>query len=387
MSFNFLSGINTFGSGVVGILIPFLFVLTLVVFFHELGHFLIARWAGVRVLVFSIGFGPELFGFNDRHGTRWKVSAIPLGGYVKFFGDDNAASVPDQAALAAMSEEERRHSFVHQPVGPRAAIVVAGPLANFLLAIVIFAGLFMIFGKPSTSPRVDAVQPGSAAAAAGFQPGDLVLTINGRPIDSFPDMQQIVSTSAGETLVFEVDRGGARVTLKAVPALKEIKDRFGNVIRQGQLGITRSPTPEDTHFQPVGPLKAVELGVQRTWFVVERTLSYIGGVVAGREAADQLGGPIRIAQVSGQVATEGLASLFSLAAVLSVSIGLLNLFPVPLLDGGHLLFYAIEAVRGKPLSERAQEVGFRIGLAIVVMLMIFATYNDILHLAAQWAAS
>ena len=387
MSFNFLSGINTFGSGVVGILIPFLFVLTLVVFFHELGHFLIARWAGVRVLVFSIGFGPELFGFNDRHGTRWKVSAIPLGGYVKFFGDDNAASVPDQAALAAMSEEERRHSFIHQPVGPRAAIVVAGPLANFLLAIVIFAGLFMIFGKPSTSPRVDAVQPGSAAAAAGFQPGDLVLTINGRPIDSFPDMQQIVSTSAGETLVFEVDRGGARVTLKAVPALKEIKDRFGNVIRQGQLGITRSPTPEDTHFQPVGPLKAVELGVQRTWFVVERTLSYIGGVVAGREAADQLGGPIRIAQVSGQVATEGLASLFSLAAVLSVSIGLLNLFPVPLLDGGHLLFYAIEAVRGKPLSERAQEVGFRIGLAIVVMLMIFATYNDILHLAAQWTAS
>jgi regulator of sigma E protease len=387
MSFNFLSGINTFGSGVVGILIPFLFVLTLVVFFHELGHFLIARWAGVRVLVFSIGFGPELFGFNDRHGTRWKVSAIPLGGYVKFFGDDNAASVPDQAALAAMSEEERRHSFVHQPVGPRAAIVVAGPLANFLLAIVIFAGLFMIFGKPSTSPRVDAVQPGSAAAAAGFQPGDLVLTINGRPIDSFPDMQQIVSTNAGETLVFEVDRGGARVTLKAVPALKEIKDRFGNVIRQGQLGITRSPTPDDTHFQPVGPLKAVELGVQRTWFVVERTLSYIGGVVAGREAADQLGGPIRIAQVSGQVATEGLASLFSLAAVLSVSIGLLNLFPVPLLDGGHLLFYAIEAVRGKPLSERAQEVGFRIGLAIVVMLMIFATYNDILHLAAQWTAS
>ena len=387
MSFNFLSGINTFGSGVIGILIPFLFVLTLVVFFHELGHFLIARWAGVRVLVFSIGFGPELFGFNDRHGTRWKVSAIPLGGYVKFFGDDNAASVPDQAALAAMSEEERKHSFVHQKVGPRAAIVVAGPLANFLLAIVIFAGLFMIFGKPSTSPRVDAVQPGSAAAAAGFQPGDLVLTINGRPIDSFPDMQQIVSTSAGETLLFEVDRGGARVTLKAVPALKEIKDRFGNVIRQGQLGITRSPTPDDTHFQPVGPLKAVELGVQRTWFVVERTLSYIGGVVAGREAADQLGGPIRIAQVSGQVATEGLASLFSLAAVLSVSIGLLNLFPVPLLDGGHLLFYAIEAVRGKPLSERAQEVGFRIGLAIVVMLMIFATYNDILHLAAQWTAS
>ncbi|TMJ85301.1 MAG: RIP metalloprotease RseP [Alphaproteobacteria bacterium] len=387
MNFDFLSGINALGGGVLGYLIPFLFVLTLVVFFHELGHFVIARRCGVRVLVFSIGFGPELFGFNDRHGTRWKVSAIPLGGYVKFFGDENAASVPDPVALAAMTEEDRRHSFIHQRVRARAAIVVAGPIANFLLAIVIFAALFMVFGKPSTSPRVDAVQPGSAAEIAGFKPGDLVLTIDGRSIESFPDMQQVVSTSAGEMLTFEVDRGGVRVTLKAVPALRESKDRFGNVHRIGVLGITRSPSPDDTHFQPVGPLKAFELGAQRTWFVVERTLSYIGGVISGREAADQLGGPIRIAQVSGQVASEGLPSLFSLAAVLSVSIGLLNLFPVPLLDGGHLLFYGIEAVRGKPLSERAQEVGFRIGLAIVVMLMIFATYNDILHLAAQWTAS
>jgi regulator of sigma E protease len=215
----------------------------------------------------------------------------------------------------------------------------------------------------------------------------VVLSINGRTIESFSDMQQIVSTSAGETLVFEVDRGGQRITLKATPTLKEVKDRFGNVHRQGILGITRSPSPGDVNFQPVGPLRAVVLGCERTWFVIERTLSYIGGVVSGREAADQLGGPIRIAQVSGQVASEGLPSLLSLAAVLSVSIGLLNLFPVPLLDGGHLLFYGIEALRGKPLSERAQEVGFRIGLAIVVMLMIFATYNDILHLAAQWTAS
>jgi len=387
MGFDFLSGINTLGSGVLGWVVPFLFVLTLVVFFHELGHFLVARWCGVKILVFSIGFGPELFGFNDRHATRWKVAAIPLGGYVKFFGDDNVASVPDQAAIANMTEDERRKSFIYQSVARRAAIVFAGPLANFVLAVAIFACLFMIFGKPSTSPRVDAIQPGSAAEAAGFKPGDLVLTINGQKIESFPDMQQIVSTSAGEILDFEVERGGALVRLKATPALKEIKDRFGNVHRQGILGITRSPSTEDTHFQPVDPLKAIELGAQRTWFVAERTLSYIGGVISGREAADQLGGPIRIAQVSGQVATEGLASLFSLAAVLSVSIGLLNLFPVPLLDGGHLLFYAIEAVRGKPLSERAQELGFRIGLAIVVMLMIFATYNDILHLAAQWAAS
>jgi regulator of sigma E protease len=387
MRFDVLTGMNMLGSGVIGILVPFLFVLTLVVFFHELGHFMVARWCGVRVLVFSIGFGPELLGFNDRRGTRWKVCAIPLGGYVKFFGDDNAASVPDQAALASMSEAERKYSFVHQPVGRRAGIVVAGPLANFVLAIAIFAGLFLVFGKPSTSARVDAVQPGSAAEVAGFQPGDLVLSIDGRAIETFSDMQQIVSTSAGEALVFEVERAGRRITLKATPTLKEVKDRFGNVHRQGILGITRSPSPEDAHFQPVGPVKALELGLQRTWFVVERTLSYIGGVVSGREAADQLGGPIRIAQVSGQVASEGFPSLLSLAAVLSVSIGLLNLFPVPLLDGGHLLFYGIEAARGKPLSERAQELGFRIGLAIVVMLMIFATYNDILHLAAQWTAS
>ncbi|HEY7243477.1 MAG TPA: RIP metalloprotease RseP [Xanthobacteraceae bacterium] len=387
MSFEFLSGINMLGSSVLGIVIPFLFVLTPVVFFHELGHFLVARRCGVKILVFSIGFGPELFGFNDRHGTRWKIAAIPLGGYVKFFGDENAASAPDLAAIARMTEEQRRESFIDQSVGRRAAIVCAGPLANFLLAIAIFASLFAIFGKPSTSPRVDSVQPGSAAEAAGFRPGDLVLSINGSPIDSFSDMQQIVSTSAGETLLFEVQRGDSRIELKAVPALKEVKDRFGNAHRQGILGITRSPSPEDTNFQPVGPLKALELGVQRTWFVVERTLSYIGGVISGREGADQLGGPIRIAQVSGQVATEGMPSLISLAAVLSVSIGLLNLFPVPLLDGGHLLFYGIEAVRGKPLSERAQEVGFRIGLAIVLMLMIFATYNDILHIAAQWTAS
>jgi regulator of sigma E protease len=386
MSFDFLSGINILSAGVLGALISFLFVLTVVVFFHELGHFLVARWYGVKVLVFSIGFGPELFGFNDRHGTRWKLSAVPLGGYVKFFGDDNAASVPDQAALSRMSVEERRQSFVDQPVGARAAIVVAGPVANFLLAIAIFAGLFMLYGKPSTSPRVDQVQPESAAAAAGFQAGDLVLTINGRPVESFNDMQRIVSTSAGETLLFEVDRGGTRVTLKAVPALKEVKDRFGNVNRIGVLGITRSPAPDDTHFQPVGPLKGLVLGVEKTWFVIEQTLSYIGRVVSGREAADQLGGPIRIAQVAGQVATLGLSPLMDLTAVLSVSIGLLNLFPVPLLDGGHLLFYAIEAVRGKPLSERAQEVGFRIGFAIVVMLMIFATFNDISHLI-QWTAS
>jgi regulator of sigma E protease len=380
---NILGDLSAFGTGVVGYVVPFLFVLTIVVFFHELGHFLIARLCGIKVIVFSIGFGPEIVGFNDRYGTRWKVSLIPLGGFVKFFGDDNAASAPDHEAAAGMSEAEKKVSFIHQPVGSRAAVVAAGPIANFFLAIAIFAVIFMTIGKQTTSARVDAVQPASAAQSAGFKPGDLVVGINGDKIENFNDMQRIVSVSAGVPLNVEVERGGVHVTLKAVPELKEIKDNFGNVHRLGVLGISRSMAPGDIKTEKAGPLKAVVMGAQETWFVVDRTLTYLAGVFSGRESADQLGGPIRIAQVSGQVATAGFAALIHLTAVLSVSIGLLNLFPIPLLDGGHLLFYGIEAARGRPLSERAQEVGFRIGLAIVVMLMIFATFNDILHLATS----
>jgi regulator of sigma E protease len=380
---NFLAIVSDWSGWLTGYLVPFLFVLTIVVFFHELGHFLVARWCGVKVVVFSIGFGPELVGFNDRQQTRWKISAIPLGGYVKFFGDDNAASVPDQNALAAMNPTQRRESFFHKSIAQRAAIVAAGPVANLLLAVVIFAGVFMFHGKQITSARVDSVQPDSAAAAAGFQPGDLVIGINRSRIESFAEMQRIVGASAGIPLEITVDRGGVQVTLKAVPALREVKDNFGNVHRIGVLGISRSMAPGDVRTEKVGPLPALWLGVEETWFVVDRTMSYIAGVVSGRESSDQLGGPIRIAQVSGQVASAGIVALMHLAAVLSVSIGLLNLFPIPLLDGGHLLFYGIEAVRGRPLSDRAQEVGFRIGLAIVLMLMIFATFNDILHLAAS----
>jgi len=378
-----MGSLSAFGGGLIGYVVPFLFVLTIVVFFHELGHFLMARLCGIKVLVFSIGFGPEIAGFNDRYGTRWKISAVPLGGYVKFFGDDNAASVPDQAAAASMSSADRKDSFMFQPVPSRAAVVAAGPIANFVLAIAIFAAIFMTVGKQTTSALVDTVQPASAAEAAGFKPGDLVTAINGEKIESFSDMQRIVSISAGETLSIEVDRGGAPVTLKATPQLKEIKDNFGNIHRLGVLGISRSMSPGDVKTEKAGPLRAIVMGAQETWFVVDRTLAYIGGVFVGREAADQLGGPIRIAQVSGQVATAGFTALIHLTAVLSVSIGLLNLFPIPLLDGGHLLFYAIETIRGRPLSERAQEVGFRIGLAVVVMLMIFATFNDILRLATS----
>jgi regulator of sigma E protease len=378
-----MGSLSALGGGLIGYVVPFLFVLTIVVFFHELGHFLMARLCGIKVLVFSIGFGPEIAGLNDRYGTRWKISAVPLGGYVKFFGDDNAASVPDQAAASTMTASERKDSFMFQPVRSRAAVVAAGPIANFVLAIAIFAAIFMTVGKQTTSARVDTVQPASAAEAAGFKPGDLVTAINGEKIESFSDMQRIVSISAGETLSIDVDRGGAPINLKATPQLKELKDNFGNLHRLGVLGISRSMSPGDIKTEKAGPLRAVVMGAQETWFVVDRTLAYISGVFVGREAADQLGGPIRIAQVSGQVATAGFTALIHLTAVLSVSIGLLNLFPIPLLDGGHLLFYGIETIRGRPLSERAQEVGFRIGLAIVVMLMIFATFNDILRLATS----
>jgi regulator of sigma E protease len=383
MSELFLHSFNTLSHGLIGYAIPFLFVLTIVVFFHELGHFLVARWAGVKVLTFSVGFGPELVGFSDRHGTRWKISAVPLGGYVKFFGDETEASTSSPETLANMSEEERAVSFHHMKVGPRAAIVAAGPIANFLLAIVIFTCLFTFFGKPSTTARVDKVEANSAAAAAGFQVGDTVLAIDGTKIDNFTDMQRIVGTRAGERLTFTVKRGEGTVELQGTPELRVVKDAFGNTHKLGVLGITRQTAAGDVLTEPVDPLTALWLGVKETWFVVDRTLAYIGGVFTGREAADQVGGPLRIAQISGQVATIGLAALIRLSAVLSISIGLLNLFPVPLLDGGYLLFYLVEAVRGRPLSERAQELGFRIGLGLVLMLMVFATYNDILHLAAS----
>jgi regulator of sigma E protease len=381
------SNLGLWGAGVIGWVLPFLFGLSVVVFFHELGHFLVARWCGVRVLTFSVGFGPEIVGFNDRHGTRWKLSWIPLGGYVKFFGDDNAASVPDEAAVASMTEAEKRHSFFYQPVGRRSAIVAAGPIANFILAIVIFATIFAIYGRITTSARIDAVLPGSAAASAGFKAGDVVLAINGRAIESFTDMQRVVSANAGRSLTVQIDRGGAPMTLTATPALTRGKDGFGNNSCQGVLGVSQSRAAGDVKTEHVNPLAAVWLGTKETWSIIDRTFSFIGGLFTGRECADQLGGPIRIAQISGQVAEHGFMPVLQLAAMLSVSIGLLNLFPVPLLDGGHLMFYLVEATRGRPLSAKAQEIGFRIGFAIVVMLMIFTVFNDTVQLLPRlWAS-
>jgi len=368
------------GSVAINYIVPFLFVLTIVVFFHELGHFLVARWCGVGVKVFSVGFGPELFGRYDRHGTRWRLSAVPLGGYVRFDGDDSAASTPDQEALENMSAEEMNRAFHGKSVWRRAAIVAAGPIANFILAIVIFAMTFAIVGRPMTSPIVDQVVAGSAAETAGFQSGDVVREIDGVKIESFSDIQRIVSVNADVALKVTVDRGGQMVNLVATPKLSEQKDRFGNVFRVGLLGISRRTTAESIVVERMSPPQALWAGTAETWFVLKRTLVYVGNVITGREAADQLGGPIRVAQVSGQLATLGFGALLNLAAILSVSIGLLNLFPVPLLDGGHLVFYAIEGIRGRPLSDRAQDIGFKIGFALVVMLMVFVTWNDIVRL-------
>jgi regulator of sigma E protease len=384
MSEFFQHSLNVLGHGLIGYIVPFLFVLTVVVFFHELGHFLIARWAGVKVLTFSLGFGPELAGFNDRHGTRWRISAVPLGGYVKFFGDDSEASTPDLESLGNMTAEEQAGSFHHKKVGPRAAIVAAGPIANFLLAILIFAGMALYLGKPSSTPRVDVIQADSAAASAGFQVGDIVTSIDGTAIESFADMQRIVSTSAGTKLTFRVKRDGNLITLAAVPALKEMKDVFGNSHKIGVLGIQYTPQPSDPKTAtPVGYLESLKIGVEQVWFIIDSTFKFVGSLFVGAGSTGDLGGPLRIAQLSGQAASLGFQFLLQLCAALSVSIGLLNLFPVPLLDGGHLLFYSVEALRGRPLSPRAQEMGSRIGLGLVLMLMVFVTYNDILHLAAS----
>ena len=363
-------------------LAPFVFVLSIVVFFHELGHFLVGRWCGVKVDAFSLGFGPELFAFTDRKGTRWRLAALPLGGYVKFHGDANGASMTDDEAVEKMGPSERSITFFGQPVHKRAAIVAAGPIANLVLAVVIFAGAFYVYGRGVLLPRIDAVQAGSAAEIAGFKAGDLVLSIGGNAVESFNDLQRAVSIAEGP-MTFRVERGGRELDISATPRRTEITTPFGKT-RTGVLGISASGAPENWSHKSYGLIESVELGFSETWFVIERTGAYVVGLFAGHESADQLSGPIRIAEVSGEMAKIGFSALMNLAAILSISIGILNLLPVPLLDGGHLMYYAYEAVRGRALNQKVQEFGFRIGMTLVGALMIFATYNDVARLARQW---
>ncbi|PWW03680.1 site-2 protease [Hoeflea marina] len=360
-----------------GTLVPFLVVLTIVVFVHEMGHYLVGRWCGIRVLTFSVGFGPELVGFNDSRGTRWKISAIPLGGYVKFFGDENAASVPDNAEVAAMSEADRARSFPGASLWRRAATVAAGPIANFILAIAIFSVAFGVNGRMIADPVVAEVRAESAAAAAGVAPGDRFLAIDGHPVETFDDVRRYVGVRPDVPIRVTMERAGQPVELSLTPVRTEITDRFGNKMEVGQIGVVTNNETANFRVKTYGPVEAVGQGVQESWFIVTRTFGYIGNIITGREKADQLGGPIRVAQVSGQMATLGVGALIQLAAVLSVSIGLLNLMPVPMLDGGHLVFYALEGIRGRPLGDTTQEWAFRLGLTAVLALMLFATWNDV----------
>ena len=548
-------------AGLIGFLmnnvVTFVFVLSLLVFVHEMGHYLIGRWSGIRIMAFSIGFGPEIAGFTDRHGTRWKLSLIPLGGYVRFFGDEDASSKTDVDQLSAMTEEERAQSFAGAKLWKRAATVAAGPIANFILAIAIFAVLFSIYGRTAADPVVAMVTRDGAAAEAGIEPGDRLVAIDGVKITTFDEVQRYVGLRPGRTIVLSVERDGQKRDFRIIPKLVEDTDQFGNKMEMGRIGIalvdpvvtaieptgpaakagilagdrlvavdgnnvatyydigryvsdrpgksivltvqrngeirdfpvvpetltdtdasgnkkdvgsvgigpidplvgsispdspgeaaglklgdrilsvdgraigsigevqryaashadkpitlsverngqTRdvSVTPKKSEetdafgaqseiatigvtdgqkpiklrYEAYRPLQALSEGVKQTGSIVSGTFEYIANVIGGYMKADQLGGPIRVAQLSGQMATLGFAAVLQFAAILSVSIGLLNLMPVPVLDGGHLMFYAIEAVRGKPLGARAQDIAFRIGFAMVLSLMVFATWNDI----------
>ncbi|MCU0837545.1 MAG: RIP metalloprotease RseP [Rhodospirillales bacterium] len=357
--------------------IPFLIVLSVLVFVHELGHYLVARLCRVRIETFSIGFGPEVFGWNDQHGTRWKVSAVPLGGYVKMFGehdfDDKAGDAADREE---MSEADRAVSFHHKSLRQRTAIVAAGPLANFLFAVVLFAALFATAGVPAPLAGVGYVQPDSAAARAGFAPGDRVVAIDGEPVRWFEDLRRIVSERADQPTRFAVRRGEETIELTATPQATAGADGAARPV--GMLGIR--PDGAQVGYERVGPLTATAMAGERVISITAQIGIALWEIVSGSRTASELGGPLRIAQLSGEMAQDGIISLVVFMAALSINLGLINLLPIPMLDGGHLAFYAAEAVRGRPLDRRLQEYGFRFGLVFVLLLIILATWNDLMSL-------
>lgn len=364
-------------------ILPFIAVMSAIVFFHELGHYFVGRWCGVKIEAFSLGFGPELFARVDKYGTRWRLALFPLGGYVKFLGDANAASVPDAAAVAELAPADRLRTLAGQPVLNRAAIVAAGPVANFILALVLFTGLFMGFGRSEHAAKIGLVEAGSPAARAGFQPGDVIKSIDGRPIVSFQDVQQAALLNTGLTMTFVIDRAGAPKTLLAAPELMLVDQGALGKRRVGHLGLGSSRDPADVKFERCAPATCVVWAGEQVGFIVRVTGAYVGGLFTGRESVDQVSGPIAISQMAGEIAKISLWELVNLAAIFSVSVGLMNLLPVPMLDGGHLLFYAFEAVRGRPLSDRVQQVGIRIGIALVACLVVFTTTHDFLRILGR----
>jgi len=357
-------------------LVPFLAVLTVIVFVHEMGHYLVARWNGVAIQTFSVGFGRELIGWNDRHGTRWRISAIPLGGYVRFVGDMNPASVPDPEAAANVAPELAPRLFVNKTVWQRIAIVLAGPVANILLTFLILYALLLGYGRYTLAPVVDTVIAGSVAEAAGLEAGDVIVSVDGYAVHGFEDFQRLVATAPARPVSIDLDRNGVRKSLTLTPEAVETTDRFGNVQRIGRIGVSRNVEEADVTLYRPGPVEAVGMTLEEIRFIIQRTAAFLGDFFVGRGDVEQIGGPVKVAKVSGQVATLGIVALINLTALLSLNIGIFNLLPVPMLDGGHLLYYLVEAVRGRPLNMRVQEIGFRFGFALVVALMVFTLFND-----------
>jgi regulator of sigma E protease len=355
-------------------ILPALVLITVVVFFHELGHFWVARRCGVRVDVFSVGFGRELFGFTDRKGTRWKFAAIPLGGYVKMHGQSDTEGL-EVADPATVSPQERAQSFLYKPLWQKAAIVAAGPAANYLLAVVVFALLFATLGRPVTPPTIGTVEPGSAAEIGGIQAGDRILSVAGYETEDFGHIGYALQVDVAATVEIVVDRQGQEITLTVRPEVRKIESVFGASLRR-IIGVTPSAETEIVRY---GPIEATVAAVERTVEATKAIMTAVGQMIAGTRSSQELGGILRIGEMAGNQAKVSLIEFIGFAALISINLGFVNLIPIPLLDGGHLAFYAIEAVRGRPLSQWAQDIALKIGLAAVIGLMLFATWNDLVH--------
>ena len=359
-------------------LIPFLVLITVVVFVHEYGHYYYAKKYGVGITDFSIGFGREIFGWKDKSGTRWKICWIPLGGYVKFFGDRNVFSQAEQQQIINQyDEEDRKKLFILKPLYQRAIIVAAGPLANFILAIVIFSLINMFVGKDMTPAIIDEVQKDSPAQIAGFKKNDKIISIENKKIESILEVSTLINLSTSESIKFLILRNEQEIPLFVKPDLVDGKDALGNSVKKRMIGIKLSPLGNEFQKQPLGPSKAIYYSLKEVWFVSSTSLNYLVKMISGSADTSQLGGPIRIAKITGQVSEYGIVPFFSIMAYISISLGLINLFPIPMLDGGHLMFYFFEKVLGRPLKQKTQEGFFRIGLFLLFSLMFFVTFNDL----------
>ncbi len=359
-------------------IIPFLILITVVVFIHEYGHYYFAKKYGVGVTDFSIGFGREIFGWNDKSGTRWKICLVPLGGYVKFFGDRNVFSQSEQQKLIdKYNDEDQQKLFILKPLYQRSIIVAAGPIANFILAIIIFTMINMFIGKDMTPAVIEEVQPESPALVAGLKKNDKILYIDDNKVLSILEVSAFINSSTEEKIEFKVLREKQEISVLVKPNLVEGKDSLGNTVKKRMIGIKLSPLNNEFNRQTLGPSTAIYYSCKEVWFVTITTLKYIGKIITGSGDSSQLGGPIRIAKITGQVAEHGIVPFLSIMAYISISLGLINLFPIPMLDGGHLMFYLFEKILGRPLSQKTQEGFFRIGLFLIIFLMFFATFNDL----------